>query len=138
MSKTPSETRNSRRGGNAAAGREWFVGLEQNRPMRELVDETGYRMRNRNPGVHLKGLAGRKRHTGVVTNAGYETPVVGKFLDRAVRVADVDGGSTVEGDRGCLCVEKGLHQASILLRPTELEYDSGASRDADSPPAPLH
>jgi hypothetical protein len=43
MSETPAETRDSRRGGNAAAERDWIPGLDQNRPM-GVVQEIGDRM----------------------------------------------------------------------------------------------
>jgi hypothetical protein len=38
-SEPPCETRDSRRGGNAAAERLWMPGLEQNRPMCGIVEE---------------------------------------------------------------------------------------------------
>ena len=88
---------------------EWFLGAEEHLPMYGLVfDTVGNHMRNRQHAIHLKGLAGAKRHTGVATNTRSETPVW-MWLDRAVRVADVHRGRTVESDRGRLCVEKVLH-----------------------------
>src|SRR5829696_4290267 len=122
---SPSETRDSRRGGNAAAESVWFPGSEQKRPVCDLVEETiEGDMRNRQHAIRLKGLAGRKRHAGVVTNTGYEIPLVGTWLDLTVRVADVDGGGAVERDRGCLCLKKILYQPFLCRRPTDMEHDS--------------
>ena len=107
MSETPSETRGSRRGGNATAESLWLAGSEQKRPMCLLVEEAVEGdMRNRHHSINLKGLASCKRHTGVVTNTGYDIPLVGTWLDRAVRVAEVNGAGAVERNRGCLCLEK--------------------------------
>src|SRR5829696_1062894 len=127
---SPSETRDSRRGGNAAAESVWFPGSEQKRPVCDLVEETiEGDMRNRQHAIRLKGLAGRKRHADVVTNTGYEIPLVGTWLDLTVRVADVDGGGAVERDRGCLCLKKILYQPFLCRRPTDMEHDSRAGRD---------
>ena len=66
--------------------------------MCDLVEHrVGDNSRNRHHAIHLKGLAA-ERHTGVVTNTGYE------IYDRDVprsrrRVAEIDGGGAVERDR---------------------------------------
>ena len=133
----PSETRDSRRGGNATAESLWLAGSEQKRPMCVLVEEAVEGdMRNRHHAIRLKGLAGRKRHAGVVTNTGYEIPFVGTWLNRAPRVAEVDGGGAVERNRCCLCLKK-IRQLTFSLRPpTEPEHDPGAGRDGA--PAFIH
>src|SRR5215207_1490787 len=85
------------------------------------------RMRNRQQAIHLKGLAGREPHTGVVTNTRYEVSL-GTCLDRAVRVAEVHRGGAVDRDRGRLCLKKVLHKTSVLRRPTKREYDPRTGR----------
>src|ERR671912_1167843 len=131
----PGPVRDSRRGRNPAADCEWFLGSEQNRPMCELVEETaGDNMRNHHHPIHLEGLAGRKCHTGVVTNTRYEILLVGTWLDRTVRVAEVDGSGAVERDRGCLCLKKLFHQTLILRTPTEREHALEPAGTVHSPP----
>ena len=76
--------------------RVWILGSEQKRPMCGLVANLGDNIRNREHAIHLKRFACRKRHTGVVVNSRYEVPLIGTGLDRAVRIAEVDGGGAVD------------------------------------------
>ena len=57
------------RSGNAAVDSEWFLGAEEHLPLCGLVfDTVDDLVRNRQHAIHLKGLAGGERHTGVATN----------------------------------------------------------------------
>jgi hypothetical protein len=88
--------------------RVWVLGSEQKRPMCGLVANLWDNIRNPEHAIDLKRFACRKRHTSVVVNARYEISLIGTWLDRAVRIAEVDGGGAVDRDRRCLGLKKGF------------------------------